>query len=161
MEELPSVAGYIPTPWSRGSRPMQHSRRSGSWSSCQPSGSRCRHHAAQPSAHAPGFILIVLVHAAHPTPTASGGVYSIDTLFIVAHPHAPASGSRHPFGRRSLMVGRHQDTVETVAAVIPTPWKIISRSRDCFILEIQPLKISQKFHKYFTRNWNNCLIFKE
>lgn len=43
----------------------------------------------------------------------------------------------------------------------PAPWKIITSSRDCLLLEIQPLKNSPKFHKYFTRILNNHLNFLE
>lgn len=62
---------------------------------------------------APWFILIVLVQAA----------------IICAI----------PFGRRSPMLGRHQDTVETVAAV-PHAMKNIPLMERLFILEIQPRK---------------------
>ena len=61
----PSVAGYIPAPWSRGSR--HHAAFKAFWFMQLKPAIRqppCRHHAAQPPSPAPGFILIVLVHAA-------------------------------------------------------------------------------------------------
>ena len=136
---------------------MQHSRRSGSCSSrlssSQPSGNRhpcSRHHAAQPSSLRPGssssFWFMQL-----PMPTGSGRHHL-----------------RHPFGRRFPMVGRHQDKVETVAAVIPATLEnvhflfifVSSIEHNSLILLSKPCSPCSRQSMENIPSWSDCLFWK-